>query len=121
MGHGEHPATSWTKHPCDFGEHGVHIGDKGQRAEGRAGEVEGRAREGHLRSGGTDRRHRGAGRLVQAAGVLQLSVRQVEPDRVGILVRQPPRALRGAAADLEHSPPGHVPQQSSVCLVQALR
>jgi hypothetical protein len=53
--------------------------------------------------------------------VLQLPVRQVDSDRLGTLVGQPPRALRGTAPHLEHPTAGDLAEQMHIRLVQALR
>ena len=65
--------------------------------------------------------HRGAGRLVDAAGVLQLALADVEAEGDRALAAQPARALAGAAADLEHAlQPGDVAEDAEVGLLVAL-
>ena len=67
------------------------------------------------------RRDGDAGVDVDAPGVLQLTVGEVQPDRPPALLRDPARALAGPAAHLEHVAVGHVAEHSGDLLGQPLR
>jgi hypothetical protein len=63
-----------------------------------------------------------AGALVQEAGLRQLRRGHVDADHpAGARADQPPGALSGATADLQHVGTAHVAQQAGIRLAQALR
>ncbi len=95
---GEDPAAAGAQHAVDL-PHDVHrVGDEGDCAVRGAGEVEGAVAEGQPPGVGLDQRYRPA---VDAQGVLELAVGEVQGHRAGALGGQPAGALGGTGADLQ--------------------
>ncbi len=106
MGHGEGEAATGPQHPLRLTDrtrgvlHELEGTERGERhVEGVVGERE--ARRGSRHGG-----HPDPGLVVDADTVLQLSPREIDPHRRHASGGEPPGALGGTAADLEHAQAG---------------
>src|SRR5690606_31695127 len=121
VAHREHEAAARLEHPAHLAEHGTGVRDERQRAVGRARQVEGLVAERQELRVALDHRQPRTGGEVDAPGVLELAVRQVDADHRGALAGEPPAALPGPAPHLEDAPARDVPEQAGLRLVEALR
>ena len=121
VGRGEDPAPTRAQHARDLAHHPGGVLDERDRAERGERDVEHRRAERQELGVGLYERNVDAGVGRAVAGMAQHAGGDVERDRPRSGLGQPPRTHRGAAADLEHEPAGHVAEQVRVRFAQPFR